>query len=206
MPWLIAGRCGQGVGGTLLLSGALGVLESDRGRRLGHATWSLAATVGLAVGPALGGVLTEAFDWRAISLAPVAVAALVVGAGRSTHASTALADPADEREVRPAAAWLADGALAAGLDPVRTGARTVAARHAGLVLGLLVIAPALATDLGTGAERAVLAGAETHARRPAARPGQDRCGARRRRGRRRHTKGPHARRRRRLRGGRRQRR
>jgi hypothetical protein len=48
-----------------------------------------------------------------------------------------------------------------GGDPVRSAARTVAARHAGLVLGLVVIAPALASDLDAGAERAVIAGADT---------------------------------------------
>jgi hypothetical protein len=48
-----------------------------------------------------------------------------------------------------------------GGDPVRSAARTVAARHAGLVLGLAVIAPALASDLDAGAERAVIAGADT---------------------------------------------
>ncbi len=55
------------------------------------------------------------------------------------------------------------GAIAerAGADPVRAGARTVAARHAGLLLGLVLIAPALAADLDAGAERAVIAGADT---------------------------------------------
>ena len=43
---------------------------------LGRARWTAAATFGLALGPALGGVLTQAFDWRAIFVAQAPVAAL----------------------------------------------------------------------------------------------------------------------------------
>ena len=41
--------------------------------------WIAAAVFGAAVGPALGGALTQAFDWRAIFLAqvPLALAAAV---------------------------------------------------------------------------------------------------------------------------------
>jgi hypothetical protein len=41
--------------------------------------WTLSGTVGIALGPALGGVLTQAFEWRAIFVvqAPVAALALV---------------------------------------------------------------------------------------------------------------------------------
>ena len=48
---------------------------------LGARRWSVAAAVGAALGPAVGGLLTEAFDWRAIFAfqAPVALAALVAG-------------------------------------------------------------------------------------------------------------------------------
>ena len=71
LSFLIAARSVQGVGAALLLAGALPVL--------GTKIWTLAGTYGLAVGPALGGVLTQAFDWRAIFVAqaPVAAAALV---------------------------------------------------------------------------------------------------------------------------------
>src|SRR6478609_3512360 len=53
---------------TLLVGGALPIL--------GRASWTAAATFGLALGPALGGVLTQAFDWRAIFVAQAPVAAL----------------------------------------------------------------------------------------------------------------------------------
>jgi hypothetical protein len=76
LSFLIASRSVQGVGAALLLAGALTVL--------GPRTWSLTGAFGLAVGPALGGVLTQAFDWRAIFVAqaPIAAAGLV-GVGRS---------------------------------------------------------------------------------------------------------------------------
>ncbi len=83
LSFLIAARSVQGVGAALLLAGALPVL--------GTRIWTLAGTYGLALGPALGGVLTQAFDWRAIFVAqaPVAAAALV-GVGASHPENVAL--------------------------------------------------------------------------------------------------------------------
>ena len=80
LAFLIGARTVQGVGAALLLVGALPVL--------GRAQWTAAGTFGLALGPALGGVLTQAFDWRAIFVAQAPVAALgLVGLVRTyTHA------------------------------------------------------------------------------------------------------------------------
>jgi predicted MFS family arabinose efflux permease len=81
LAFLIGARCVQGAGAALLLAGALPVLVALTGSRTAGATvWTLAGTFGAALGPALGGVLTEAFDWRAIFVAqaPVAGAALLV--------------------------------------------------------------------------------------------------------------------------------
>ncbi len=77
---LIGGRVAQGIGAALLLAASLPllvVLSGDRGRAI--ALWVAAGTLGTAVGPALGGILTEAFDWRAIFAvqAPLAAAAVV---------------------------------------------------------------------------------------------------------------------------------
>lgn len=68
LSFLIGARVIQGVGGALLLVGALPVL--------GRTRWTATGTYGLALGPALGGVLTQAFDWRAIFVAQAPVAAL----------------------------------------------------------------------------------------------------------------------------------
>jgi predicted MFS family arabinose efflux permease len=77
LAFLIAGRSVQGVGAALLLAGALpvlGVLAGSDAR--GASIWTLAGTFGAALGPALGGILTQAFDWRAIFVAQAPVAAL----------------------------------------------------------------------------------------------------------------------------------
>jgi MFS family permease len=81
LTMLLAARAVQGVGATLLLAGSLPVLTAivpgeGRARRW----WALAGAVGAAIGPALGGVLTQLFAWRAIFFvqAPVVAAALLV--------------------------------------------------------------------------------------------------------------------------------
>ena len=76
---LLVARCGQGVGATLLLAGSLPVLGAVAGER-SRRWWAMAGAIGAAIGPALGGVLTQLFDWRAIFFvqAPVVAAALVV--------------------------------------------------------------------------------------------------------------------------------
>ena len=266
LTMLLAARAAQGVGAALLLAGSLPVLVAlvpvpGRGRRW----WALAAAVGAAMGPALGGVLTELFSWRAIFLfqAPIVAGALAVAAderarvGRDpagdgvrttsrtdvTVANVGFAlvfaalvaalflgvlmaievwryDPAQSallvsalplgmllgRAVQPApgaalaiggavllaaglvvlafvpgaapvAAALAfaicgvgfdlvhevlDGAaVPAGEPPVRAGAVTIGARHAGLVLGLALIAPVLSSSLTSGIERATLGATQT---------------------------------------------
>ena len=68
LAFLIAARSVQGIGAALLLTGSLPVL--------GARQWTIVGTFGLAVGPALGGVLTQAFDWRAIFVTQAPVAAL----------------------------------------------------------------------------------------------------------------------------------
>ena len=76
LDFLIAARAVQGVGAALLLAGSLPLLGPGR--------WTAAGTVGLALGPALGGVLTQAFDWRAIFIAQAPVAAFgLVGVVRA---------------------------------------------------------------------------------------------------------------------------
>jgi len=264
---LLAARAAQGVGATLLLAGSLPVLVAigageGRGRRL----WAGAGAVGAATGPALGGVLTELFAWRAIFFvqAPVVAAALVVAAVPAARAQSGeprihgdsrtrrrdvvtanvgfafvfaalvaalflgvlLAievwrySPAQSaalvsalplgmligRLVQPAsrpavavggASLLALGLVALALAPgaapvvaavafavcgagfdlvheildaaavpadapaVRAGAVSIGARHAGLVLGLALIAPVLSSSLEAGIERATLSATQT---------------------------------------------
>jgi len=76
---LVSFRCVQGLGGGLLLSASLPLLTSDaRAEGAAVHTWSTTAAIGMAVGPALGGTITQIFDWRSIFLAQAPVAALAV--------------------------------------------------------------------------------------------------------------------------------
>jgi predicted MFS family arabinose efflux permease len=65
--FLIAARTVQGAGAGLLLAGALPLASAS--------VWTLAGMFGAALGPALGGVLTQLFDWRAIFVAQAPIAA-----------------------------------------------------------------------------------------------------------------------------------
>src|SRR6478736_389587 len=83
LAFLIAARSVQGGGAALLLAGSLPMLVALTGSAsAGAAVWTLAGTFGAALGPALGGALTQVFDWRAIFIAqaPAAGLALIGGA------------------------------------------------------------------------------------------------------------------------------
>lgn len=84
---LLAARGAQGVGATLLLAGSLPVLGAVAGGRA-RRWWAMAGAGGAAVGPALGGALTQLFDWRAIFFvqAPLVAAALVIAADPAARA------------------------------------------------------------------------------------------------------------------------
>jgi MFS family permease len=243
---LIAFRTVQGVAAAALLVGALPILSALSPQR-GATLWASAGVFGAAVGPALGGALTDVFSWRAIFYAQAPVAALgaialvglrpdpvaerkwplglasaalalvsaalvgllflavvqlvdvwrfsPLGAGAivsaipiATLASAPLAARAGTAAIAPGALLLAGGlagiaflpatsiawfvaslAVAGagfglavpGLTQAGPGARTVAIRHAGLVVGLVVVTPLLTTDLIKAGEKAELRGVAT---------------------------------------------
>ena len=75
--FLVAARSLQGAGAALLLAGSLPVLATLTGSVVRGATvWTLAGTFGAALGPALGGLVTQAFGWRAIFVVQAPLAAL----------------------------------------------------------------------------------------------------------------------------------
>lgn len=82
---LIAGRACMGIFGAMLMPSTLALIRSvfdDREeRRLAVAIWATTLTVGSALGPLVGGVLLQFFDWGAIFLLalPVLVPLLVIG-------------------------------------------------------------------------------------------------------------------------------
>jgi len=72
---LLVARCIQGAGGALLLAGSLPVLARLSGsNRRGAEIWTVAGLIGASLGPALGGLLTQLFDWRAIFAVQVPLA------------------------------------------------------------------------------------------------------------------------------------
>ncbi len=77
---LLTGRAVQAAGGAIAVTAALELLISARGsERRGIALWVGAGAVGAAVGPGLGGLLTELVSWQSIFLiqVPVAIIAAV---------------------------------------------------------------------------------------------------------------------------------
>src|SRR5437870_8099127 len=98
--WLVAGRAIQGIGGAFMMPGTLSIISNtfppqERGRAIG--TWAGVSALALALGPAVGGALTEYVSWRAIFFLnlPVAVGALVV----TLYAARESRDPSVDRTV-----------------------------------------------------------------------------------------------------------
>ena len=87
---MLAFRALQAAGAAVALVAGFALL---RGGRL----WTTAAVFGTAAGPALGGALTQAFDWRAIFLAQVPLALAAAAASLAARG-------ADEEEPAPAIA------------------------------------------------------------------------------------------------------
>ncbi len=85
---LIIARCVQAIGGALALVGCLEQLVAERGERRGVAWWVTAGVIGTAVGPAVGGLLTEAISWQAIFVVQVPFAALAVPAALMARSPT----------------------------------------------------------------------------------------------------------------------
>jgi MFS family permease len=108
LPALFAFRCVQGLGAALLLAGSLPILSALTGSaKRGTALWTAAGAVGVAIGPALGGVLTELFDWRAIFFVQAPVAALGIAAIVRRHVRTLPERKTDARGPLAANAGLA---------------------------------------------------------------------------------------------------
>jgi MFS family permease len=72
---LIAARCVQAIGGAAAVTAALELLPATVGSERRAATvWAAAGATGAALGPAVGGLLTELVSWQSIFLIQVPVA------------------------------------------------------------------------------------------------------------------------------------
>lgn len=79
---LIAARCLQAAGGAAVVASSIELLAGWRGSHRDAATvWGGASVAGLAVGPAIGGALTELLSWESIFYfqIPIVLLALLVG-------------------------------------------------------------------------------------------------------------------------------
>jgi MFS family permease len=114
---LLAARAVQATGGAALLVTAHAVLVDDGAEAAGLRLWRLAALLGTAAGPAIGGALTQAFGWRSIFLLQVPVALAAIPGCRSAPPVriTPRARRAAGRLVYFAALALVSGAIAAVL-------------------------------------------------------------------------------------------
>jgi EmrB/QacA subfamily drug resistance transporter len=81
---LIAIRAAMGIGGALIMPATLSVISNvfpreERAKAIG--IWAAMASMGIGLGPFLGGLLLEYFDWTSVFLLNVPVAALAIAAG-----------------------------------------------------------------------------------------------------------------------------
>src|SRR5688572_20379684 len=93
-------RAFQGVGGAVMFAVSLALIAQEfRGRDLGTATGIYGATIGgaVAVGPLVGGALTEGFGWESIFYlnVPIGIAAVVLTMAKLRESRDPNARPVD---------------------------------------------------------------------------------------------------------------
>jgi len=144
---LIAARCVQGIGGALATPGSLALLsaaydEESRGSAIG--LWSGFSALTSALGPVIGGWLTQYFSWRYVFVInlPIALAVVLILAERVPESR----DESSDRRIDVLGAVLATvglGLVVYGLIAMNAGrisAAPLAIVAAGLaVLGLFVV-------------------------------------------------------------------
>jgi predicted MFS family arabinose efflux permease len=99
---LLVLRALQALGAAGALVCAFDLLGAGQAGSPGRRLWTSAAVAGVAAGPALGGVLTQAFDWRAIFVAQVPVALIAALACLRKRPARKEAPPAPTSDPRPA--------------------------------------------------------------------------------------------------------
>jgi EmrB/QacA subfamily drug resistance transporter len=141
LSWLLAGRAVQGIGAALLMPNSLAILGTTftgeaRGKAIG--IWASMGAIMAAIGPVLGGWLTDTVGWRAIFLInlPPAIGAIAL-------AALFIKDTRAEKDVPPLD-WTGGALTTAGLGFLTWGL-TLGSGHAGWtgLAAMLVLAGAL---------------------------------------------------------------
>jgi EmrB/QacA subfamily drug resistance transporter len=142
--WLVASRALQGVGAAFMMPATLSIITNafpphERGKAIG--TWAGVSALALALGPVVGGFLTEYVSWRAIFFLNLPVAA-----GAVTMTLFAAHESRDDTVARvvdlPGIATLTGGLTALVLALVEGnswgwGSPGIVALLAGAVVGIL---------------------------------------------------------------------
>jgi MFS family permease len=102
---LVLARCVQALGGAAAVTASLELLPATLGsERRAAVVWASAGATGAALGPAIGGALTELVSWQSIFLlqVPLALAAAVPILAVARHeAATGIIEPQLRRPGRP---------------------------------------------------------------------------------------------------------
>ncbi len=113
---LVGARTVQAVGAALLVTAALGLLSStDRGGAGAVRLWVAAGIFGAALGPAVGGILTEFLGWESIFLVQVPLALVPLVALRGLQIATKRNSAGRPALTANAAVLLLSGGLVAAL-------------------------------------------------------------------------------------------
>ena len=106
---LLVARGFQGAAGAVILAAAGAALVSRSAR-----AWALLGVLSLAVGPVLGGALTQAFSWRAIFVAQAPLPVVAAVSQRTWFRRAPVGEPRSRIEARPLLVLgLVSGALTA---------------------------------------------------------------------------------------------
>ena len=109
---LIAARVAQAAGGALAVACAIELLARIRGsHQLAAPAWGTAGTIGIAIGPAVGGVLTQLLEWQSIFLLQVPLL-LLIPIATAIRPSVPEPGPGGPLDLRPEVGL---GLLSAGL-------------------------------------------------------------------------------------------
>jgi EmrB/QacA subfamily drug resistance transporter len=147
LPVLIAARLVQGAGAAAMIPASLAILLLDgpadrRANSIG--IWTATSAFAAAIGPSIGGVLVDAFNWRAVFVINIPFAVVLIIAARR------LLDRPATGSVGRMPDWVSTVLIALGIASVTLGVTEGNTWHwtnvktlASLILGLVVIGLAL---------------------------------------------------------------